>query len=93
MILILLGIVAAFLLLMAFFLIKKNRSFLALIGDSSASLSFLKQSGLIFIILATGSLAIGFLNSKFWAILYLAVIIFYSGIFSLSLSKKIKDKP
>lgn len=89
---ILLAIIALFLFLISFFLIKKQDPFLTLLGLKESNKEFLKLFGIIYIILGVLALITGVWNQKILSLLLLFLIILVSGIFSVLFSKKMTNK-
>ena len=86
---IILIILALFLLVVGFAFTKKE-FFFVLIKKTPENQRFLKSYGIVFIILGILSLFLLFYPQKIVVLLLLAVMLFFSAIFSLQFAKRMK---
>lgn len=71
------------------FLFKKADSFLPLVGGGKENERFIQSYGLGFVLLGAVSIITAFLNKRWLAFAFLAVLLFFSAVFSFLLAGKI----
>ncbi len=81
-------LMAILLLILAFFLIAKQATFLGIIKDTPQHQSFLKAFGYCYLLLGVVGLPITYLNNKMATFGYLFVILVTTSIFSIRFSQK-----
>lgn len=91
MIQILIGLVALLLLIVGFYLLKKQEVFLVLIPDEEENKSFLSQFGYSYLFLGVVGIVVASLNDRIYALLFLIALLSLAAVFSILFAQKMSS--
>ncbi|KAF1299108.1 hypothetical protein BAU15_00230 [Enterococcus sp. JM4C] len=88
----LIGLVSLLLLVVGYYLLRKQAVFLSLISNDEENKAFLSQFGSIYLFFAVLGIIVAIANDKFYAIIFLIALLCIAAVFGILFSQKM-SKP